>query len=113
MTTRARGQRLVRVLNLAVLLDRVPRPSEQPPGGQESLHAHRSTRMDAGGADAHLSAQPKSETIRKARGGVVEDARAVHPPQEVLCLCLVGWSDREHGQSGLHLKPPSGHFRDA
>ena len=77
------------IFHRRVLLHVLALAPEEPPGGEESLHAHRPSRVNAAGADAHLRAEPHAEAVREPSAGVVEHARGVHPAQELLRRRLV------------------------
>mmetsp|Transcript_6822 Transcript_6822/g.19668 ORF Transcript_6822/g.19668 Transcript_6822/m.19668 type:complete len:436 (-) Transcript_6822:1878-3185(-) len=84
------GEWLVRVDNVLVLIDQVAVPPHEEAGGHEALYPHGAPRVDAGCADAHLGAQPITEAVGEAGGGVPVHAGAVHLAQEILgCLLVV------------------------
>mmetsp|Transcript_37522 Transcript_37522/g.83522 ORF Transcript_37522/g.83522 Transcript_37522/m.83522 type:complete len:461 (-) Transcript_37522:665-2047(-) len=87
-------QALVCVHHAAVLRHHLAVALEQPLGGQQALNAHRAAGMDAARGDANLCAQAKAEAVTEACGGVVHDAGAVHPLEEVMCTSRVLRDDR-------------------
>ena len=53
-------------------------------------------------APTHLCTQAKAVTVAEARACIVEHARAVYPPQEVICrrLILCSWATQRQVQAG-------------
>ena len=84
-------QLLVKVASRSEVLHCVSVSTKQPLGGQKSLNAHRSTSVDAPGADPNLCSETESISVGKPRTGIVEDAGTVHAAEELLS-CVI-WEE--------------------
>jgi len=71
-------QLLVRAADARVLGHHLPITPHHPFAGQQALHSHRPASMDAAGADAHFSTQPKPAHMTATAAGQTNSGLVGH-----------------------------------